>query len=74
SLLPAVVCHLAHNSMPLAILHLAGGSEAVDMVAGGTPAGALVPPEALVAAAAAVAVGSVCVALSTRVRFPEDSA
>lgn len=74
SLLPAVVCHLAHNSMPLAILWLAGGAEAVDTMAGGASTGALVPPEALVAAAAAVAIGSFLVTLSTGVRFTEDSA
>ena len=74
SLVPAVVCHVAHNSMPLVILWVAGGPEATAVVAGAATEAALLPREALVAAAAAAALGTLLVTLSTRTRFPEDSA
>jgi hypothetical protein len=73
SLLPAIVCHLAHNSMPLLVLALAGGPAALDLAAGSASAGVSVPPEALLGAAAAVAVGTVLLALAARSRLPEDS-
>ena len=73
SLMPAIVCHLAHNSMPLVILALAGGPAALDIAAGSASAGASVPPEALLGSAAAVAVGTVLLTLAVRSRLPEDS-
>jgi len=73
SLLPAIVCHLAHNSMPLVILAWAGGPAALDLAAGGASPGALLPPEALLGAAAAVALGAMLLALSVHSRLPEGS-
>ena len=59
SILPAIVCHLVHNSMPLALVTLAGGREAVAAaVEAGDSIGGLagIPPWAV----AAAAVGTVC--------------
>ena len=73
SLVPAIVCHVAHNSMPLVILALAGGPTALDLPDGGASPDVSMPPEAMLGAAAAVAIGTVLLALAMRSRLPEDS-
>ena len=59
SLLPAIACHLAHNSMPLVVLWLAGDvPDLAAAVEAGTPGGSAGLPGWVVAAAAgAVAAG-----------------
>ncbi|MEI6239894.1 MAG: ABC transporter permease subunit [Planctomycetia bacterium] len=67
SLLPAVVCHLAHNSMPVAILALAGD---VPGLAGAVEAGdssaEMLPNWIVFAAAGAAAAGICLVAIGVR--------
>ena len=60
SLLPAVVCHLTHNSMPLVILWLAGDvPDLAAAVEAGTPGGSPGLPGWAVAAAGLAAVAGV---------------
>jgi len=68
SLLPAIVCHLAHNSMPLVVLWLAGDVPGLAAaVEGGTPASSAGLPGWVVAAAAAsTAIGIALLAAATR--------
>ncbi|MFM9194132.1 MAG: transporter substrate-binding domain-containing protein, partial [Planctomycetia bacterium] len=75
SLLPAVACHAAHNSMPLLLLWLAGGlskgtAGAADPASGAaTAAAGLTLPAWMVAtAAASVAVGTAILWLAVRGR------
>jgi len=65
SLLPAIVCHAAHNSMPLALLWLAGG------LSGPLPdpaavAGGNLPREVVAAGAVALASGVALLVLASR--------
>lgn len=69
SILPAIVAHLVHNSLPLVIVTLAGGRAALATAAGST--GAIdsftgIPPWAVVAAAILLACGIVLLATGTR--------
>jgi len=71
SLLPAIACHAAHNSMPLAMLWLAGGlSGSVDTTSAATAAatGVNLSAGTLVAAMASVAVGAAIIWLAMRGR------
>ena len=57
SLLPAIACHLAHNSMPLVVLWLAGDvPDLAAAVEAGTPGGSAGLPGWVVAAAAGAVV------------------
>jgi len=71
SLLTAVVCHAAHNSMPILILALSGGIDADPTAA--TKALAGVPEWAIVAAFVTLAVGGLLVA-SGRLHLPHGEA
>jgi ABC-type Na+ efflux pump permease subunit/membrane protease YdiL (CAAX protease family) len=69
SILPAIVCHLVHNTMPLAVVALAGGRRALaSVVAGGASAGGLadVPGWVVPAALACGAVGAGLLVLGSR--------
>ena len=69
SILPAIVCHLVHNTMPLAIVAMAGGRRALaSAVAGGASAGGLtgVPGWVVPAALACGAVGVGLLVLGSR--------
>jgi sodium transport system permease protein len=58
SLASAIVCHLAHNSMPIVILALAGDiPELGAMVEAGASSATMLPGWIVCAAAAAVAIG-----------------
>ena len=67
SLLPAIACHLAHNSMPLIILWLSGDvPDLAAAVEAGAPGGSTGLPGWVVAAAAcAVAAGLAAIATGT---------
>jgi polar amino acid transport system substrate-binding protein len=65
SLLPAIACHAAHNSMPIVLLWLAGGlSGPLPDPAGA--AGATLPRELVAACVIALFVGATAVALASR--------
>jgi polar amino acid transport system substrate-binding protein len=67
SLLPAIVCHAAHNSMPLVLLWLGGGfsgPEAADRIAVATAAATL-PTWCVLVGLASLAVGVAIVWLAT---------
>jgi hypothetical protein len=68
SLVPAVICHLAHNSVPLVVLRLAGDvPDLAAAVEAGTPGGSAgLPGWIVAAAAAATAIGLGLVAAGTR--------
>jgi sodium transport system permease protein len=68
SLLPAVICHLAHNSVPLVVLRLADDiPDLAAAVEAGTPGGSTGLPGWVVAAAAvATAIGIGLVAAGTK--------
>lgn len=74
SILPAIACHAAHNSMPLAMLWLVGGlSNAADSpdsaaVVAAAAEGVNLPAWAVIAALASVAVGAVAIWLVVRGR------
>jgi ABC-type amino acid transport substrate-binding protein len=71
SLLPAIACHVAHNSMPLAMLWLAGGlSASAESLAAAKAAatGLNLPMSAVVAALASVATGAAMIWLAVRGR------
>ena len=71
SLLPAIACHAAHNSIPLALLWLAGGlSGPVDTTSAATAAatGVNLSAGTLLAALASVAVGTAMIWLAVRGR------
>lgn len=79
SLLPAIVCHLAHNSVPLGILWLAGDVPdlAAAVEAGSAGAGARLPGWLVAAAAGAVVSGialmTLAVAATRRVASERNS-
>jgi len=75
SILPAIVCHLAHNSMPLVILGFAGDiPRLASMVEAGDTASAPLPGWLVAVAAAAVVAGIGLVAASLpRARPPTRS-
>jgi sodium transport system permease protein len=69
SILPAIVCHLVHNSLPLVVVMLAGGRAALAEAA--ESAGSInsftgIPPWAVVVAAICTACGVVLLATGTR--------
>lgn len=64
SLLPAIVCHLAHNSVPLVILEFSGDVPGLAAAVEAGEAGASLPGWIVVAAAGAVAAGIVLIAAS----------
>ena len=67
SLWPAIACHLAHNSMPIVILAFAGDMpDLAGAIETGTSSAAMLPRSIIVAAAAAVAIGSGLVAIGVR--------
>jgi sodium transport system permease protein len=69
SILPAIICHLVHNSLPLALVMLAGGRTALARAvesAGSSGGFAGIPPWGVVAAAICTACGIVLLATSTR--------
>jgi sodium transport system permease protein len=67
SLWPAIACHLAHNSMPLAILAIAGDVPGLAAAVEANAAkAAMLPGSIVVAAAAAVAIGTGLVAIGVR--------
>ena len=71
SLLPAIACHVAHNSMPLAMLWLAGGlSASAESLAAAKAAatGVNLPIWAVAAALASVAAGAAMIWLAVRGR------
>jgi polar amino acid transport system substrate-binding protein len=71
SLLPAIACHAAHNSMPLVLLWLAGGlSGPAESAAAATAAatGINLPVGTVVAAFASVATGTAMIWLAARGR------
>jgi polar amino acid transport system substrate-binding protein len=74
SILPAIACHAAHNSMPLAMLWLVGGlSNAADSpdsapVVAAAAEGVSLPAWAVIAALASVAVGAAAIWLVVRGR------
>ena len=71
SLLPAIACHAAHNSMPLLMLWLAGGlSASPESLAAAKAAatGLSLPTWAVVAALASVAMGGAMIWLAVRGR------
>jgi polar amino acid transport system substrate-binding protein len=71
SLLPAIACHAAHNSMPLLMLWLAGGlSASPESLAAAEAAatGLSLPTWAVVAALASVATGAAMIWLAVRGR------
>jgi polar amino acid transport system substrate-binding protein len=71
SLLPAIACHVAHNSMPLAMLWLAGGlSASAESLAAAKAAatGLNLPTWAVAAALASVATGAALLWLAVRGR------
>jgi len=71
SLLPAIACHVAHNSMPLLMLWLAGGlSASAESLAAAKAAttGLNLPTWAVAAALASVATGAAMVWLAVRGR------
>jgi polar amino acid transport system substrate-binding protein len=71
SLLPAIACHAAHNSMPLLMLWLAGGLSASDeslAAAKAAATGLNLPPWAVVVALAGVATGAAMIWLAVRTR------
>jgi len=71
SLLPAIACHAAHNSMPLLMLWLAGGlSASPESLAAAKAAatGLSLPTWAVAAALASVAMGGVMIWLAVRGR------
>ena len=70
SLLPAIACHAAHNSMPLGMLWLAGGlSGSAESVPAATAAatGLSLPAWAVLAALASVTVGAAVIWWTVRV-------
>jgi len=70
SILPAIVCHLVHNSLPLVLVTLAGGRAALARAAesGGTIDGLTgIPGWAMAMAAICTASGVVMLATGTRV-------
>ena len=71
SLLPAIACHVAHNSMPLAMLWLAGGlSASAESLAAAKAAatGVNLPTWAVAAALAGAATGAAMIWLAVRGR------
>ena len=71
SVVPAIACHVAHNSMPLAMLWLAGGlSASPESLAAAKAAatGLSLPTWAVVAALASVAMGGAMIWLAVRGR------
>ena len=71
SLLPAIACHAAHNSMPLLMLWLAGGlSASAESLAAARAAatGLSLPPWTVAAALASVATGAAMLWLAVRGR------
>jgi hypothetical protein len=69
SILPAIVCHLLHNSVPLVLVALAGGRAALATAAGST--GSIdsftgIPPWAVAAAAIMLACGIALLATGIR--------
>ena len=72
SLLPAIVCHAAHNSVPLVLLWLAGGLSGSDTTAAATAAatGVSLPPWIVLAAVASVAAGAAAIWLAVRQPWP----
>jgi len=69
SLLPAIACHVAHNSMPLAMLWLAGGlsDTARSLPAAAEAATAVsLPPWAVLTALVSMAVGAAAIWLACR--------
>lgn len=68
SLLPAIVCHVAHNAMPLVILALAGSAPglAAAVEAGDTAAAGSLPGWIVLAAAGAVVAGVALVVAGIR--------
>ena len=68
SILPAIACHAAHNSMPLVLLWLAGGlSGTVDPATAATAAsGTSLPPWIVAAGLASAAVGAALLWLAVR--------
>ena len=73
SLLPAIACHAAHNSMPLVMLWLAGGlSGSAELVSTATAAatGLNLSAATVVAALASVAVGTAMIWLAVWGRTP----
>lgn len=74
SLLPAIVCHAAHNSMPLVLMWLAGGM--AGATEGAVPPHATLPGWAVGAAVVAAALGSglVWLAVDPRIRLGRTGA
>jgi sodium transport system permease protein len=69
SILPAIVCHLVHNSLPLVLVMLAGGRTALARAvesAGGSDGVTAIPPWAVVAAVISTACGIALLAAGTR--------
>jgi membrane protease YdiL (CAAX protease family) len=67
SLWPAIACHLAHNSMPIVILAFAGDMpDLAGAIETGASSAAMLPRSIIVAATAAVAIGSGLVAIGVR--------
>ena len=69
SLLPAIVCHAAHNSMPLVMLWLAGGLSASAeslTAAKAAAAGLNLPTWSVATALVSVVVGTAAIALAVR--------
>ena len=65
SLLPAIACHLAHNSMPLVIMGVVDGHDTLPPAAAGAMSGVQLPAWAVITALAATAVGGLLLASST---------
>lgn len=70
SLLPAIACHAAHNSMPLAMLWLAGGlsASAESLTAAKAAAGLNLPTWVVVSAVVSVVIGTAMIVVATRGR------
>jgi membrane protease YdiL (CAAX protease family) len=69
SILPAIVCHLVHNSLPLVLVMLAGGRTALARAvesAGASDGVTAIPPWAVVAAVIGTACGIALLAAGTR--------
>ncbi len=69
SILPAIVCHLVHNSLPLVLVMLAGGRTALARAvesAGASDGVTTIPPWAVVAAVISTACGIALLAAGTR--------
>jgi len=69
SILPAIVCHLVHNSLPLVLVAVAGGRAALAAAAeaGGSTAGFTgIPPWAVVAAVIGMVCGIALLAVAAR--------